>query len=159
MSDVKTDNQGSTPGTEGRMLSRTRRQALSHGGKAALAQTQNAKPVVRGHVRPPVPARGASPAPIQARVESAARPPSPSPVSLSPANSSPVKAPEDTARSNGGRSNERTTEDCDCTHTAEASTLEAVCAIVETDPQALGASTSSVRELCRARPSWGRWRP
>ena len=74
MSDVKTDNQGSTPGTEGRMLSRTRRQALSHGGKAALAQTQNAKPVVRGHVRPPVPARGASPAPIQARVESAARP-------------------------------------------------------------------------------------
>ena len=146
MSDV--NNQGSTPGTEGRMLSRARRQALSHGGKAALPQTQNAKPAVRGHVRPPAPARGASPAPVQARVESAARPASPSPVSLSPANSSPVRASVDTDnRSNERRSN----EDYDCTHSAEANTLEAVCALVEAEPQALGASASGVRELCRAR--------
>ena len=145
MSDV---NQSSTPGTEGRMLSRARRQALSHGGKAGLAQSQNAKPAVRGHVRPPVPARGTSPAPVQARVESAARPASPSPVSLSPANSLPIKAAGDADnRSNERRSN----EDYDCTHSAEANTLEAVCALVETEPQALGASASGVRELCRAR--------
>ena len=106
MSDVK-DNQGSTSGTEGRTLSRARRQALSQGGKAGLGQTQNAKPAVRGHVRPPVPARGTSPAPIQARVESAVRPATPSPVSSSPTNSSPVKAASD------NRSNERpNTEDC-----------------------------------------------
>jgi len=49
------------------------------------------------------------------------------------------------------RGNARPAEDCDCTHTAEANTLEAVCALVETDPQALGESASSVRDLCRAR--------
>ena len=133
MSDVNVDNQGSTPGTEGRSLSRARRLALSQGGKSAVAQTQNAKPIVRGHVRPPA----------QARVESAARPANPSPVSVSPANSSPVKDASDTVN--------RSTEDCDCTHTAEANTLEAVCALVETDAQAMGASAASVRDLCRER--------
>lgn len=146
MSDVKADNQGSVPGTEGRMLSRARRQALSQGGKAALAQTKNAKPPVRGHVRP------SAPAPVQARVESAARAASPSPVNVSPANSSPVNAAGDSNRSNAARNNDaRNNEDCDCTHSAEATTLEAVCTLVEAEPQALGASASSVRELCRAR--------
>ena len=143
MSDV---NQSSTPGIEGRMLSRARRQALSHGGKAGLGQAQNAKPAVGGHVRPP--ARGASPAPVQARVESAARPASPSPVSLPPANSSPAKS----VSANDNRTNERrSNDDGDCAHSAEANTLEAVCALVETDPHALGESASGVRELCRAR--------
>ena len=142
MSDVMADNQGSTPGTEGRMLSRARRQALSHGGKAGLAQSQNAKPAMRGHVRPP------APAPVQARVESAVRPANPSPVISSPTNSSPVKAAGDTNNRSNDRSN---TEDYDCTHSAEANTLEAVCALVETEPQSLGASASGVRELCRAR--------
>jgi hypothetical protein len=147
MSDVKADNQGSTPGTEGRMLSRARRQALSHGGKASLPQTQSAKPAVRGHVRP------SAPAPVQARVESAARPASPSPVSLSPANSLPAKTADHTDnRSHERRSNEaRSNDNGDCTHSAEANTLEAVCALVESEPQALGASASGVRELCRAR--------
>ncbi len=143
MSDV---NQSSTPGTEGRMLSRARRQALSHGGKAALPQTQNAKPAARGHVRPP--AQGASPAPAQARVESAARPANPSPMILSPTNPSPVKASDITDNRSRDR---RTNEDYDCAHSAEANTLEAVCALVETDSNALGESASSVRELCRAR--------
>ena len=148
MSDVMADNQGSTPGTEGRMLSRARRQALSHGGKAGLGQTHSAKPGVGGHVRPPVPARGGSPAPVQARVESAARPASPSPVSLPPANSSPTKS----VSANDSRTNDRrSNDDGDCAHSAEANTLEAVCALVETDPHALGESASSVRELCRAR--------
>ncbi len=140
------DNQSSTPGTEGRMLSRARRQALSHGGKSALGQGQNTKPAVGGHVRPP--ARGSSPVPVQARVESAARPASPSPVGLPPANSSPAIS----VSANDNRTNERrSNDDGDCAHSAEANTLEAVCALVETDSIALGESASSVRELCRAR--------
>ena len=122
MSDVKADTTGSAP-TEGRTLSRARRQALSRGGKAGVAQTQSAKPAMHG--------------PVQARVESAARPASPSPASSSTASSS-----NDERRSN---------EDCGCAQPAESSTLEAVCALVEAEPSALGASAASVRQLCQAR--------
>jgi hypothetical protein len=138
MSDVKADTTGSAP-TEGRTLSRARRQALSRGGKAGVAQTQSAKPAMRG----PVQARVESAAPVQARVESAARPPSPLPASASPANALPARSSNDDSRSRN--------EDCDCTHTTEANTLEAVCALVEAEPSALGARASSVRQLCQAR--------
>lgn len=139
MSDVKANTTGATPnGTEGRTLSRARRQALSRGGKAGVAQTQSAKPAVRGHVRPPV----------RALVEPAARPASPSPApSALPASASSTSASSDDSRSK---------EECGCAHTpeasTEASTLEAVCALVEADPSALGGrAASSVRQLCQAR--------
>ena len=137
MSDMKADTTGSTPsGTEGRMLSRARRQAMSRGGKAAVAQTQGAKPPMR--VSPQ--AQAARRVPPQAQVESAARPAAPTPVA--PASPPPAPSAYD------DRSDK---EDCGCTHTPEESTLEAVCAIVEAEPAALGAGADSVRQLCRAR--------
>ncbi|MHB8390359.1 MAG: CsoS2 family carboxysome shell protein [Acidobacteriaceae bacterium] len=53
----------------------------------------------------------------------------------------PVSSNDD-SRSIGG---------CGCTHAAERQTLEAVCALVEAEPTALGASASSVRQLCQER--------
>ena len=41
--------------------------------------------------------------------------------------------------------------DCGCTHAAEAQTLEAVCALVETEPAALGVIAPEVRQLCQQR--------
>lgn len=45
----------------------------------------------------------------------------------------------------------RSVSDCGCTHAAERQTLEAVCALVEAEPTALGANASSVHQLCQER--------
>ncbi len=45
----------------------------------------------------------------------------------------------------------RSAGDYGCTHATERQTLEAVCALVEAEPTTLGASASSVRQLCQER--------
>lgn len=109
MSDAKLENKGSAPnGTDGRTLSRARRQALSRSGKAGTGQVPKVKPDVRTA--------------MPARVEPAI-PPSPSNIDSPSAGA----------------------------HAAEPQTLEAVCALVEADTSDLGASASSVRQLCQER--------
>lgn len=120
MSNAKAENQGSTPnGMDGRMLSRARRQAMSHGGKSGV-----------GQVAPkPQPAR------VKPRPEAPAATPVASPVT--PAST----APQATEK----------TDTCGCKSTPAQQTLEAICALVDAEPSALGSSASSVRQLCQSR--------
>ena len=107
MNDAKAENKGSAPdganAQNGQMLSRSRRQAMSQGGKANLGQMmRKAGPEVRANV-----------------------------------------SVNDVSRA--GERNRATPDD------AGQQALEAVCALVETDPAALGASASGVRQLCQER--------
>lgn len=127
MNNAKTENQGVTPnGMDGRMLSRARRQAMSHGGKTGIGQMPMSKPQ---------PTRGKPPvyAPSTAL---------PNPVNTSayaPVNNSPVA------------NDSEKTDTCGCKNTPEQQTLEAICALVDAEPVALGSSASSVRQLCQTR--------
>lgn len=129
MSSANNENQGSTPkGTDGRMLARARRQAMSHSGKMGVLQpSKAAAPSPRSKPSLPV----ATPdvkvgAAAPERRESAATP--------KPAG-------------NDGDKNDT----CGCKHEGEQQTLEAICALVEAEPAAFGSSTSSARQLCQLR--------
>ncbi|MHB1280059.1 MAG: CsoS2 family carboxysome shell protein [Acidithiobacillus sp.] len=66
----------------------------------------------------------------------------------------PAAAPvrvESAAPSSPSNDANRSAGDCGCMHAAERQTLEAVCALVEAEPTALGANASSVRQLCQER--------
>jgi hypothetical protein len=71
-------------------------------------------------------------------------------------NNSPVSSNTDAqgrASVAGGRTPEATekTDTCGCKSTPAQQTLEAICALVDAEPSALGSSASSVRQLCQSR--------
>ena len=123
MSDAKLENKDSAPdGTDGRMLSRARRQAMSRGGMAGIGQMPKAKPQMSGPKSMPAPkpeVRTAMPV-VRTAV----------PTRLEPT------APANPTTGDGG-----------FTHAAGQQTLEAVCALVEADPS----SAPNVRQLCQER--------
>ncbi len=141
MSNAMAENQGSVPsGTAGRMLSRARRQALSHGGKSGTGQVA-AKPQP-ARVKPGSDARSTASATA--------------PVYSAPANNSPPPSNGDAqgkASVAGSRMSEATekTDTCGCKNTPAQQTLEAICALVDAEPSAVGSSASSVRQLCQSR--------
>jgi len=127
MSNAKAENQGSTPnGMDGRMLSRARRQAMSHGGKSGAGQVAAKSQPAR--TKPGAEARAAMSAlsPVI-------------PAYTAPVDNSPVA------------SNSEKTDTCGCKNTPEQQTLEVICALVDAEPGALGSSASSVRQLCQNR--------
>lgn len=126
MSDGKTENKSSAPnGMDGRMTSRARRQAMSHGGKAGIGQTSGTRPLRTK------PAPAVTPTTIAARAEPA--------VSAAPA-SNPARDVKD--KSAGGCG-------CGCTSNPETQTLEAVCSLIEAEPAS--AANANVRQLCQER--------